>query len=651
MQKKVQSPFIILRIYLLFVVFFFLYRIVLLSFHLDDIEENGMFSVKKILYSFWMGLRFDLLVSGFILLIPFLFLTAYDYFNNNKFKKIAVVWIYFFSFTIVIIGISNIEYFNNFYKHLDSQALTWLDQPFTVVKMLFQEKSWWYIIFLLGGGLYIFYKFINRLISYSKHIELSQKHAILLYFFSFLFIFFSIRGTLAGPPLKKENSTISDIVFLNQLALNPVFVLEKSLEQDFKDKLHNIDFMNTEEALSLLKKYMGISHSAYQNPLAKKMINNEEKSQVPKKNIVLIFMESMGTWKMKQYGNKNNLSPFIDSLFDQSIAYTQMYSNGIHTYGGVYSTNYSYPLTFNSHPMKGVPEKNYYGLPQILQEKGYQTAFFIPHNPVFDNLWSFLSKNGYKEVFYDKDYPQDSIRTTWGVDDRFLFHFALKKMDSLYHQKKPFLATILTISDHPPYYTPDFIEGENEITRAARFADWARRDFMEKARKKPWFKNTIFVFIGDHGKTHRMIYSTPLSYSSIPFIIYYEGVKPEKRNELAMQMDVLPILMKELKYDYIYNGMGQEVEENPHPYIFVDYDNKYAVLSDSLLLVIDREKTHGLYKYKEKDKYNYLKNYPEEAQKMSLFLKSYLQGKKYILKHNLQSKKGIQLNASTGDNL
>ncbi len=641
MKRKIHSPFIIFRIYLLFISFFFLYRIVLMSFHLEDIIDNGDLSWLKIAHSFWMGFRFDLLVSGFILVIPFLLFTAYDYRGNKVLKQIATLWIYFFSFIVVIIGVSNIEYFNNFYKHLDSQALTWLDSPFTVIKMLFEEKSWWYILPLLIGGIYVFHKFLKLLIRFSKSLELPRLHAALVYFLSFVFIFFSIRGTLAGPPLKKENSTVSDIVFLNQLALNPVFVLEKSIEQNIKDKFQPIRFMEDEKAIDNLKNYLGIKKSEFKNPIARKITNNKEELGV-KKNVVLVFMESMGTWKMKHYGNRNNMSPFLDSLFDHSIAYTRMYSAGIHTYGGVYSTNYSYPLTFNVHPMKGVQEKRYYGLPHILKEKGYQTVFFIPHNPVFDNMLRYLSKNAYDKVFYDKYYPENSIRTAWGVDDRFLFHFALKKIDSLHNQKKPFLATILTISDHPPYYAPDFIKGEDEITRAARFVDWARKDFMKKARKKPWFKNTIFVFIGDHGKTHRMIYPTPLSYSSIPMLIYYEGVKPEKRDELAMQMDVLPILMKELNFNYINNGMGQDVSKSPHRYVFIDYDNKYAVLSDSLLLVIDREANQGLYKYTKKDKKNYLEEYPGEAKKMSTFLKSYLQGKKFILKRDLQSQKGIQ---------
>jgi phosphoglycerol transferase MdoB-like AlkP superfamily enzyme len=609
---------------------------------LEEIKENGSLSFTKILQSFWMGLRFDLLVSGFVLIIPFLLLTIYDYVNKKYLKKISAWWIYSFSFIIMIIGISNIEYFNNFYKHLDSQALSWLDSPVTVVKMLFQEKSWWYIVFLLGVAFIAFKKFLTLLINSSRSIELSKRQAAVLHLVTFIIIFFTIRGTLAGPPLKKENSSITNIFFLNELALNPVFVMGKSLELNIKEKIKPINFLDTDEALENVKSYLGLKQQKFVNPIAREVINKTSSDFSNKKNIVLVFMESMATWKMKHYGDKNNMSPFIDSLFDVSISYTNMHSAGIHTYAGVYSTNYSYPTTFNRHPMKFIPEKKYYGLPHVLKEKGYQTAFFIPHDPVFDNLWSFLHNNAYDNIYYDQFYPEDSIRTAWGVDDAFLFHFALNKIDSLHQQKKPFLATILTITDHPPYYIPDFIEGEDEVVRAARFADWARKDFLEKAKKKDWYNNTIFVFIGDHGKTHKMIYETPLSYSSIPLIIYYEGVKPEKRTDLTTQMDVFPILMKELKINYINNTMGQDVSIKKHPYVFVNYDNKYAVLSDSLLLVMDRTSIKGLYKYKEKSTKDYLEKYPKEAQKMSVFLKSYLQAKKHILKNDWQSKKGIE---------
>ncbi len=349
-------------------------------------------------------------------------------------------------------------------------------------------------------------------------------------------------------------------------------------------------------------------------------------------------MESLATWKMKQFGDTKNRSRFFDSLFDKSIAFTNMYSSGTHTYCGIYSANYGFPVIFGKHPMKGLPVKKYFGIPQILKENGYQTALFIPHDLVFDNLGEFVNKNGYDNVFFNKNYPKDSIKTIWGVDDRFLFNFALGKMDKMHQKGKPFLSTILTISDHGPFYIPRNIKGETDKIRASKFADIAKQEFMQKASKKPWFKNTIFVFFGDHGETHNVVYPIPLTYVHIPLIFYYEGVKPIKIDKLAGQTDILAMLMNLLNINYINNTFGKDIFKDKRKYVIFDYDKLYGVLDKEFLLVIDKHKTYGLYKYHTKDTKDYSKQFPKKRKEMETYLKSHIQSAKYILENNLQQK-------------
>ena len=37
-------------------------------------------------------------------------------------------------------------------------------------------------------------------------------------------------------------------------------------------------------------------------------------------------------------------------------------------------------------------------------------------------------------------------------------------------------------------------------TQIVEYADWAIGDFLKKASREPWYKNTIFVIQADHGK-------------------------------------------------------------------------------------------------------------------------------------------------------
>jgi len=283
--------------------------------------------------------------------------------------------------------------------------------------------------------------------------------------------------------------------------------------------------------------------------------------------------------------------------------------------------------------------RKYYGIPQIFKENDYETVFFCPHTPLFDNLGNFIPKNGFNKFYYEDHYPKDSLKTNWGVDDHFLFNFALNKMDSLHQANKTFFSVILSISDHNPYYVPDFIKGKNLRTRAARFADWSLRDFFKKARKKDWFDNTLFVLVGDHGKPKNPIYFTDLSYHQVPLIFYEKDIQPEMIHDIGDQKDILPLLMKELKINYINNTFGKIPDSLSKGYAYFNHYEKNAILNDKYLLIIDNKgDIVGLYDYIHKQTKNLKDSLPEVAEQMAYFLKSQLQASYYIRKNNLQKK-------------
>ncbi len=397
--------------------------------------------------------------------------------------------------------------------------------------------------------------------------------------------------------------------------------------------MHPVKLMQDDKAVKFVQKNLHITQPVNHNPISR----NVQFDTLPnRKNIVLVLMESMAAWKMAYFGNTENRTPFLDSLFKQSVAFTNMYSNGIHTYAGIYGVNFSYPEIFDKHPLKGIDVKNYDALPQVLKSKDYQTAFFIPHNKEFDNLGSFLSKNAYEHIYFEKDYPPDSIRNIWGVDDHFLFNFALKKIDKMAMKKQNFLATILTISDHGPLYIPKYIKGKNDRIRATRFADWAIADFMHKAAKKPWYKNTIFVFVADHGEGHNRKYPVPLTYNHIPAIIFYDGMKPQIIDKMAGQIDLFPTVMHILKINYINTTFGIDPFISERPYIYFNHDKIEGVIDQTHLLLLDRHKTIGLYHYRDGDLTDYKDKEPAKKFEMEHYLKAHLQTAKYILDNDLQ---------------
>lgn len=144
--------------------------------------------------------------------------------------------------------------------------------------------------------------------------------------------------------------------------------------------------------------------------------------------------------------------------------------------------------------------------------------------------------------------------TIWGVCDEDLFRRAVREADESCGRGKPFLQVVFTTSNHRPYTYP---EGRIDIPSltgrmgAVKYADYAVGAFVEEARTRPWFDNTLFVFVGDHGagsagkqalnpETHRI------------FSIFYAPalLKPERRETPVSQIDVLPTLLGLLKWPY-----------------------------------------------------------------------------------------------------
>ncbi len=624
---------VIFKIYIFSIIIFGLFRVTLYFFQRREVVNDGISTAGDVLSAFVWGVRYDLLITGFIVVLAYFLLVVYE-FNHNKILKSAAFWWLFAVLGLAfMLSAADVVYYHKFYQHITVKALEWFDRPATVLGMIFQEPRYRFMFIPFFLVLFVLYRQLKKWFDRYQSDTRPVKKKILSFLGLLILIFISIRGRIVHAPLRLEDAYTLHNNFLNELKLNPVFVFEKSYENYLKDRMHPLKLMPEDEAVRFVQKSLHIDRPVNQNPVSRKVHFDTVSNR---KNVILILMESMAAWKMAYFGNKENRTPFLDSLFNQSIAFTRMYSNGIHTYAGIYGVNYAYPEIFDKHPLKGADVKIYHGLSQILKANNYQTAFFIPHNKDFDNLGNFLSKNAYDKIYFEKDYPADSIRTIWGVDDHFLFNFALKKIDRIAGNGKNFLATVLTVSDHGPFYIPDYIKGKTDRIRATRFADWSLADFMHKASKKPWFKNTVFVFVADHGEGHNRRYPVPLTYNHIPVMIYYQGVQPRIIDKMAGQIDLFPTLMHLLKLDYTNSTFGIDLFNEERPYIYFNHDKIEGLIDQTHLLLIDRYKTIGLYHYRDGDLTDYKDSEPAKRKEMENYLKAHLQTAKYILDRDLQ---------------
>lgn len=80
------------------------------------------------------------------------------------------------------------------------------------------------------------------------------------------------------------------------------------------------------------------------------------------------------------------------------------------------------------------------------------------------------------------------------------------------------------------------------------------------ARRKPWFKDTVFVLVADHCASSKGRTSLPPENYHIPAIIYSPAhVAPHTDTRLASQIDIVPTVLDLLGLPEQANFMGRSV--------------------------------------------------------------------------------------------
>jgi len=369
-------------------------------------------------------------------------------------------------------------------------------------------------------------------------------------------VFFALRGRVDSP-IRINHSFFCDNSFYNQLGLNPTFVLLKSLKQN-----QEISIIDNNDALENVKAQLSLQEDLGLNsPLARKVITTDS---LLKKNVVLVIMESMSANKLERFGNKENLTPYFDELAKKSLCFDNMYSAGFHTCNGIFSTLYSHPTVLRERPMTALNIGYFNSLPRVFKDHGYSNLFFTAGNENFDNVGAFVRQNDIPTVISGKNYDPKFLHSSFGVPDHILFDYTLEHLDQ---HTEPFFSTVMTVSDHGPYIVPEgteFSTKQIDIKKqVVEYADWSIHRFLEMAKTKEWYKNTLFVFVADHGVVMGDItYEIPLSLHHIPLLIFSDDptlVTPQRITNYATQMDVLPTIAGLLNFNYTNNTFGQDL--------------------------------------------------------------------------------------------
>lgn len=296
----------------------------------------------------------------------------------------------------------------------------------------------------------------------------------------------------------------------------------------------------------------------------------------PKRNIVLITLESMSASYMERFGSPDGLTPVLDSLYKVSLAFDRVFATGNRTVRGLEAVTLSLPPCPGQSIIKKPNNANMYSTGALLRDKGYKVRYFYGGNSYFDNMETFFGGNGY-EIVDQRQYTPDEISfaNIWGVCDEDAYRKVIRTLSSDAKTGQPFFAHVMSVSNHRPFTYPDGrIPIPNDSKSRAggvMYSDYALGEFFREAAKQPWFAETIFVVTADHCASSAGKTEIPLDKYHIPALIYAPGIiEPTVITKTVSQIDIMPTLFAVMDLDYDSHFFGRNVlAEDYSPRAFI----------------------------------------------------------------------------------
>lgn len=364
-------------------------------------------------------------------------------------------------------------------------------------------------------------------------------------------------------------SRFSQNTYVNELAANGPYQFFSAFRNNELDYRHFYKLGDDRELSGLIRKTLGGENGdviPVNNQAGLYDIKRFVKAggQEKRLNVVLITVESLSADFLQAFGNKENITPFMDKWFKQGLLFSNFYAVGTRTIRGLEALTLSIPPTPGQSIVKRPDNQNLFSLGYVFQQRGYDTAFLYGGRGFFDNMNAFYSGNGYRIVDQtDFTEAEMTFKNAWGVSDDIIYNRTLKEADQDFQQGKPFFFQIMTTSNHRPYTYPqgkiDIPSGKGRAG-GVKYTDYALAQFIEQASTKPWFADTLFVVVADHcaGSAHRT--ELPVDKYHIPLFIYApKYIKPATNNTLSSQIDVAPTILGLMDFSYESQFYGRDI--------------------------------------------------------------------------------------------
>lgn len=540
---------------------------------------------SHLLKAYWVGLRFDLRVSMLAALatLPWLFVPRFNAVNYQWMLRLLKLWVGFVLVAILAVYVLDAGHYLYLHKRLDASISRFISDVTDSARMVWQSYPVLQITLATSALWLTIYWFHNRYILTLLNQEPNPRK---WYINSVHFLVFGsvilliLMGRWSLVPLRWNHAYFNGNAQVAALGLNPFVwmydtakfttqpVNKDGVQPHFPTLSHLLDAefpsLSTQQPLDRLV-----------TPTAPVVSVNA----VPP-NVVIIFMESLGSTHIGAYGNPLNPTPNIDALIKTSRWYSNFNVPVRSTAKSVFAS------------ITGIPDvtaiKTATRNPYMTHQRSVINNF-IQHKKYYmlggSGGWANMSatvNNSIDDVllYEEKDWTSEIV-DVWGISDFSLFK---ESSNILAVSTEPFFAYIQTAANHRPYTIANDGSGfvastaaaeelkqagfsGNDQYNAVRLLDHNIGQLLTMFKNKHIYDNTIFVLFADHQgippKVSFMpnyIYQFSIDDLPVPLIIHGKGlVTPEESLAYGNLVDLLPTIAGLFPQAYLNTTLGRDL--------------------------------------------------------------------------------------------
>lgn len=465
--------------------------------------------------------------------------------------------------------------------------------------------------------------------------------------------FGAIRSTTDHRPANPAFFAITDDALVNALIINSSYSVLYAL-YSLKHEAHSSDVygkLSQTEIMTQVLSWPWLSGYKFDNTKLP-TLHTQQAVRVRSKplNLVIVLEESLGATFVESLGGLP-VTPELEKLKAEGWWFEQLYATGTRSVRGIEAVISGYmPTPAQSVVKLSLAQKNFFTLGSLLAKTGYHTQFIYGGEAHFDNMSTFFTGNGFKEVIDLADMTKPVFIGSWGASDEDLFNEAQQQLLRLHQQSQPFFSLIFTSSNHTPFEFPDgrislYEQPKSTANNAVKYADYALGNFIAQAKASPYWQNTVFLVVADHDNRVYGNNLVPVEKFHIPGIILGADLKPKTITPVASQIDLAPTLLSliGLSSDHPMLGRDFVLDDQSPGRAMMQFEQYYAFMEQQEVTILKPDQVPVSAQYDSANKHLMINKRPPDAASVKRALAHVLLPSKLYREQTYREEAGINV--------